>query len=369
MATEATARPQSDLSIPPGEFLEEEIAALGMTQQELAIRTGRPLQVINEIIKGKKAITEDTALELERVLNIPAHVWINLEGEYQLTKARSREQDELAGQEDWLKEFPLKDMEALKWIAKGTSRSEKVRALLKFFGVANFSAYQKTAYSRSAAMGFRITPGARAKVSDGALNAWLRKGELDGLNLDTRKYDPDRFRAAVEAIRQLTDKEPTSALQRMRELLAEAGVALILTPPLPKSAASGCARWLTKEKALIQLSARGLSDDKLWFDFFHEAGHVVKHEIRQVYVEGLNGESPAEDEANAFASDILIPPAAWAAFVQRADYSASSVKDFASGLGLIPGIVVGRMQHDHKITYATLNHLKTPLRWVHKEGE
>ena len=54
----------SDLPIPPGELLEEEIAAIGMTQQELAMRTGRPAQVINEIIRGKKAITHETAIEL-----------------------------------------------------------------------------------------------------------------------------------------------------------------------------------------------------------------------------------------------------------------------------------------------------------------
>lgn len=89
--SEPTARPWSDLAIPPGEFLEEEMTELGMTQQDLAHRTGRPVQVINEIIRGKKAITQDTALELERVLGIPAHLWVNLEAEYQLTKARVRE--------------------------------------------------------------------------------------------------------------------------------------------------------------------------------------------------------------------------------------------------------------------------------------
>ena len=62
----------SDTAIPPGTYLGEELAARDMSQKELAERMGRPPQVINEIIKGKKAITEETALELERVLSTKA---------------------------------------------------------------------------------------------------------------------------------------------------------------------------------------------------------------------------------------------------------------------------------------------------------
>jgi len=77
-----------DVAIPPGEYLAEEIEARGISQTELARRMGRPLNAVNEIIKGKKSITADTALQLEEVmLEIPARFWLNLETDYQLTKA------------------------------------------------------------------------------------------------------------------------------------------------------------------------------------------------------------------------------------------------------------------------------------------
>jgi HTH-type transcriptional regulator/antitoxin HigA len=77
-----------DVAIPPGEYLAEEIEARGITQKELARRMGRPLNAINEIINGKKAITAVTALQLEDVIpEIPARFWLNLETDYQLTKA------------------------------------------------------------------------------------------------------------------------------------------------------------------------------------------------------------------------------------------------------------------------------------------
>lgn len=86
MATRTQTYP--DVAIPPGEYLLEEIQARGLSQKELARRMGRPLNAINEIVNGKKAITADTALQLEAVMpEIPARFWMNLEVDYQLTKA------------------------------------------------------------------------------------------------------------------------------------------------------------------------------------------------------------------------------------------------------------------------------------------
>ncbi len=86
MATRTDAYP--DVAIPPGEYLWEEIEARSMSQKELAKRMRRPVNAINEIINGKKAITAETALQLELAMpEIPARFWLNLESDYQLTKA------------------------------------------------------------------------------------------------------------------------------------------------------------------------------------------------------------------------------------------------------------------------------------------
>ncbi len=81
-------RPWPDVAIAPGETLAETLEALGMSQAELARRTARPVQAINEIVHGKKAITAATALALEQALGVPAHVWMHLEADYRLTAAR-----------------------------------------------------------------------------------------------------------------------------------------------------------------------------------------------------------------------------------------------------------------------------------------
>ena len=89
MATRSDAYP--DVAIYLGEYLAEEIKARGISQKDLARRIGRPANAINEIINGKKTSTAETALQLEGVLpEIPARFWLNLETDYQLTKALAK---------------------------------------------------------------------------------------------------------------------------------------------------------------------------------------------------------------------------------------------------------------------------------------
>lgn len=88
----------SDLPIPPGEVLAEELAARGMTRKELAAQLGRPTQAVDEIIRAEKAITPDTARDLEKVLGIATDFWLNLESTYRLTLARNGERESQATQ-------------------------------------------------------------------------------------------------------------------------------------------------------------------------------------------------------------------------------------------------------------------------------
>jgi HTH-type transcriptional regulator/antitoxin HigA len=81
----------SDLAVPPGEYLEEVLEELCMTNNELAKRMDRPAPKLSTIFKGEKAITPDTVLRLERVVGVPAHIWIGLESEYRLALARTEE--------------------------------------------------------------------------------------------------------------------------------------------------------------------------------------------------------------------------------------------------------------------------------------
>lgn len=332
-----------------------------MSQTDLARRMGRPAQVVNEIINGKKSLTLETALELERVLDTPAPVWVNLEGKYQLALARLLETEALEEQAPWLDRFPVRDMEQRGWIPAASRPAEKVRALLRFFGVASFSRWEE--YQE--ALGFRITGGARIDVW--ALAAWVRKGELDGRNLATREYDESQFREALTSARNLTRKEPQAAWKELQELCASCGVAALVIKEFPKIGANGVARWLSPKKGLIQLNLRYSWADIFWFTFFHEAAHILTHESRQVFVDldGNPRRDPRESEANRLAEELMIPTDAWETFVLHSDLDIRSVEEFANDLAIHPGIVVGRLQHLELAAWNSgLNSLRERLIWA-----
>ena len=79
---------ESNAAIPPGLLIQDELAARNMSQRQLAAAMGRPFNTINEIVSENGPITPKTALDLERVLEIPAHIWARLEADYRLALER-----------------------------------------------------------------------------------------------------------------------------------------------------------------------------------------------------------------------------------------------------------------------------------------
>lgn len=75
----------------PGVFLGDELEERELTQRELASLMGRPQQVVSEIVRGKRSITPETALQLERALGMRAVVWMDLQSAYDLHLARQRQ--------------------------------------------------------------------------------------------------------------------------------------------------------------------------------------------------------------------------------------------------------------------------------------
>jgi hypothetical protein len=321
---------------------------------------GRPQKTINEIVNGKSAITTETALGLELVLGVPASFWLSREAQYREHLARIELESQLAKGRDWCSRFPLRAMEELRWIPKSTDWRQRVRSLLEFFGVASAEQWQAVYDNYSVA--FRRSPKFPSNVY--ALTAWLREGVRTAQARPAAEFNRDVFLAALSDARELTRTPPAVFTAKLPEAMARAGVIVAFVPELPGSRASGATRWISATKALIQLSLRYKTDDHLWFTFFHEAAHVLLHSKKAVFIE-LNGYSDAdEDEANTWAGNFLIPPQQYFALCTWPTYTRSSVTGFASQVGIAPGIVVGRLQHDGRLPHSHLNDLKQRFEWA-----
>ena len=234
---------------------------------------------------------------------------------------------------------------------------DSLKAVWTFFGVAGpepwKAVYEGATYRKS------------ASAKPVLVATWLRMGELKAHLVQCQPYNAKAFRQALQDIRALTVTTPDVFQRRMVEMCAACGVAVVFVKELPGLGVSGVTKWLNPTKALIQLSLRYKTADQLWFTFFHEAAHILKHGKKLVFIEedGLRDEK--EDEANEFAGELLLPCELYSAFTEtQRTFSKQAISEFAQQIGLHPGIVVGRLQHDRMLSFAQCNDLKMKLVWA-----
>ena len=353
----------SDLAIHAGEFLEETLEEIGMTQAELANRLGRPIQAINEIIKGKKSITSTTALELEDVLGIPSHIWLGLESEYQIVIARQEELKQMEEESKSLKNYPYADLVKLGFVKATTKAVEKVDELKRFFSVAKLAQIpQVQAYEPA----FRVAN--TNNVSNEAIATWIQAVRLKAKDMQTDKFDKKKLKDSLSQIKSLMNLDIKEAINQIQKILNSCGIALVLLPHFKNTKVYGATFWLDNEKAVIAMTLRGSYSDIFWFSFFHEIGHILLHPKREVFLENECVDAKLEkqeDEANEFASETLINEKEYNKFVLKNDFSKESVVSFAKKHEIKISVIVGRLMHDKIIHFSDSNllTLRDKYKW------
>ena len=271
---------------------------------------------------------------------------------------------------EWSRLFPLKVMRKFQFtLTEGVSDAQ---VLLDFFGVRSAEAWRSKWDAQPVA--FRQT-----QVFDHrkeAISAWVREAEIEAARLDLAEFDEARLRSSLEQLRQLTLRKVGEALEEAIAICSKAGVALVFVPGLPGTRISGCARWLDEKHALIGLTIRYKTDDQFWFTFFHEVAHILLHRGLQTFVidnaaKEMGDEvvdkdmSKYEEEADRFSAETLIPPKALAEFLRLHGKTLTSeeIYEFAEAIGIGPGIVIGRLQHDKVLEHWQGNEFKQNLDW------
>lgn len=350
-----------DWTSPPGETVADILEERRLTVDHLARRMGQTLEQVMELLDGRVALTLQTAKKLELVLGAPAAFWMTRENQYRNDLTRLQRQSKFEVQSEWLSEFPIADMTKFGWIPKVTSAAEKMSACLRFFDVTDPSEWRKAYQDILETAAFRTSPS--FKSDRGAIAAWLRQGERKSTELTCQPWNPMRFKEVLPDLRPLTRrKEPARFVPELTERCAECGVAVVIVRAPARCRASGATRFLSPSRALLLLSFRYLSDDHFWFTFFHEAGHLLLHGEKALFLEGVVARNEEEEEANEFAARMLIPPNLEPA-LSRLQAQAREVIRFSRLVGVSPGIVVGQLQHRGRIGPSQLNSLKRRFQW------
>jgi len=357
---------QPDWVSPPGETIAEVLEQRNLSPMKFAEQIGRSSEEVEELIRGAEKITIETARKLESILGASVAFWMIRESQYREDQARLAIDILPDSTERWLAELPLGDMKKFGWI-KPVSSSVALMECLRFFDLPDFQAWRGKYIGmlRQAALktsrAFPANPSATA--------AWLRKAEIEAESIGCDPWNAERFSQTLAEIRQLTrKKDPDVFIPELRKQCARCGVAVVILRAPAGCRESGATHFLSPEKALLLLSFRYLSDDHFWFTFFHEAGHLLLHNRKALFLEGHDISTAKEEEqANKFAADILIP-LQFRKEMFNLPVNGFDVIRFAKIVGVSPGILVGQLQYYGRFTHRQLNNLKRRFVWKPNES-
>lgn len=345
---------------PPGETIHDLLAERSWTQKEFAERMDVTQKHVGDLVGGRASISADMAERLERTLGAPATFWLNREARYRQALEHRAQLDALASHSDWLKSLPLNWLTRNQLVRKCSHKGQQVLECLRFFDVASVDAFHAHFGGRYG-VAFRES-GAFNKEFP-AVVTWVHLVERRAQEIRTAPFCARTLKETLPALRALTlETDPRKFVPELQRLCAAAGVAIVIEPTPPKCPVHGFARWQESKRALVGLSLRYLRNDLLWFAFFHEVGHLLLHGKRMVFLENIKGLPPeVEADADRFAANTLIPPSA--AKRLAALRSADDIVAFAEEIGIHPGIVVGRLQHEKLVPFNHHNNLKAKYKW------
>lgn len=200
-------------------------------------------------------------------------------------------------------------------------------------------------------------------------NAWVQTAINMGSSSNTDVFSKKKLKAALPEIRSMTVQKPDDFMPRMKKLLADCGVALVILPNLKNCGINGAVKWMGKDKVLLALNDRRKFADIFWFALFHELGHVFQQRLTMLIVSDENKDElmkderlqKLEEEADVFSCNALIPEKEYRLFLEQTGkkFTSDAVISFAEKINILPGIVIGRLQHDRYLDQrSALNSLK-----------
>jgi Zn-dependent peptidase ImmA (M78 family) len=293
------------------------------------------------------------AIQFEQVTKIPAHFWMNHQRHYDEYIAREKRQSIIKEAVPWAKQFPLAEMIKKGWLPQVSTIQEKAAEMLSFFGFAQHNAWEEYYFKQQLKVAFRISLSQTKEPY--TISAWLRKGELQAAKLEAALFSEKNFKEALSKLKTIMAIHPDDFFNQLQKVCLEAGVKVVYTPCLDKATIKGATRWLN-DTPFIQLTDRYNRNDHFWFTFFHEAGHILLHGKKDIFLENLDysvKDLEKEKEADAFAVKWTLSIDEEAKLIATLPLNENDISNFAKQFNTNPAIIIGRLQ-DKKLIPLTL---------------
>lgn len=349
----------------PGYYVAEIIEDMGVTQAEFAVRMGTTSKTVSQLVNGQANISNDLAQKLSTMLGTSIEFWLNLQTAFdekviEINKAKATdEQAEIVAVIDYSYFVKLVNLPVARTVR------EKIDNLCSFFRIADLRILRQNDFLVNFRTGI-------ATVEDKNIinsRAWLQTALNVAARIETAPFNADKLKAYIPEIRTMTLQDPDVFLPRLREIFSECGVAFVLLPYLKNSGINGAVKWINQDRVVLAMNDRRLNADTFWFSLFHEIKHVLQQKTKTVFVSSSKQEMKAmdeklEEEADIFAQNTLIPIRDYRQFAPSKYTSDAEIIAFAKKIGIHPGVVAGRLQHDHIIAQNRCSSLKEQYKIV-----
>lgn len=352
-----------DLIIHPGETIGDILIERGITQAELAARTGVTPAYVCNVIAGKKDISAKFAFALEYALGIPKSFWINLQANYDAELLEACEAETITDEErearNNLKDI-VKYLRETREMPAREGVDDSILSLRKSLQISNI------ANLKEMIPGGALRMSSRSKVDPYVMGAWIRLCQIAGekRNVST-KFDTENIDVLVSEIKNIMCGDGESIQRSLTDLFAEYGIVFSVVRNFRGAPVHGFISKKNDGTYQMVLTIRGSFADIFWFSLFHELGHIVNGDVNSsINFIDYDGKADIEVNADKFAGARLIDPSAYETFIRKADFSLSAIRSFAESQHIKPYIVIGRLQHEKIIKYDQFSSEKVRYKWA-----
>jgi HTH-type transcriptional regulator/antitoxin HigA len=341
----------------PGILIKDELEFReDIKQKDLAELLGVKPSFLNEIIKGKRPITADLAILLEKTLEIPADYWMKFQSQYEIDCARIKEKNinKIKLIELW---NIIKEYVPVNYFKKQGYLSEKIEEnitkikliysintiddLVNIFATKKFAFYKKSE---------------KLKIDDKNMIAWNSLAEFEAKNQLINTFNFDNIEQLTKNLNNIFF-ENNNTLTKVKDVLNQFGIKFLAIEKLEKTPVDGYSFWSENNPA-IAVTLRHSRIDNFAFTIMHEIGHIalhLKNNKEQKFLDLTHKEvNHFETEANDFAQKKLITENCWEDIITNyTPLNDEKIVEISNRYNIHPAIILGRVCYE--MDYYALN--------------
>ena len=327
----------------PGYYIKEIVDESGLTQEDFAKRLDTTPKNLSLLIRGEQSLSIDIAMKLSRMIGTSVIYWLNLQKSYDALIAEFRSEKELDQEKvvfSMLEYKYFRDNFNLPDLPR--KKEAQIAHVRNFLNVSTLSVFKK----RDMAVSFRSDTGELSTANVVKANIMVQIATNKVLKTEAPKFNKTLFEEAVQYALTLT-KEHNTFYPLIKEAFRKAGVVFVILPNLSGSRINGATKKVGNN-IMLMVNDRRLHADTFWFTLFHEIGHIMNGDYG-ISFESESGER--EEIANKYAEDKLIPYEQYERFIEDNIFDIQAIRAFAKEINRDPGIVLGRLLNDGKVSY------------------